>query len=533
MKQLTLLTLFLIPAHLAFSQSKQDTLRLPGKETVNATNGKIDSVNHSVQSKLENLKIPGDTINKTAFRKADSIRASFQSNVDSLQTSYQRPVNQLDSASRSLQHRINSLQSLKMPTNKLTAKLDSVNNARTQKLSELNQKINHLKANAARDLKEINLPPEMEGPMKNLEQSIQGFKIATVDGKIPNLSTSANIPGLQVPGLGIPIAKSTIPALGGANVSGMNGAPGLNGVPEVNQLNDVTKPVTDLSKVTGQVGEYGKDVKNISQGKLDDVKSLDKVAENEAMKREGMSELKDKTGEIDKYKDQLGGRPDSAALDMLKSQSMPTAVNHFAGQEKALQGAMNQMARLKSKYSQVKSVANLPKRLPNPLHDTPFIERIVPGVTFQLYNQGHFIMDVTPAALYKITPRFSAGAGWVQRIRFDKGKQNTDHVYGPRAILQFNWSQGFSLRFQPELLNTFIPPQLIPGPSPESGSREWVWGAMVGIKKDFKVYKKIKGNTELVYNLYNPESKSPYPDRLMVRFGFEFPLKKRTKVESQ
>ena len=172
-------------------------------------------------------------------------------------------------------------------------------------------------------------------------------------------------------------------------------------------------------------------------------------------------------------------------------------------------------------------MADLPKKLPNPLHDTPFIERLVPGLTFQLLKSQSVLLDVNVLALYRITPRLSSGAGWVERVAFDGKKQNSTRVYGPRAAVQFNWSKGFSLRFQPELLNTFVPPQLIP--SGTDGVREWVWSAFVGIKKDFGVMKFIRGNTEVMYNLYDPQNKSPYTDRLVVRFGFEFPVKKRMR----
>jgi hypothetical protein len=78
------------------------------------------------------------------------------------------------------------------------------------------------------------------------------------------------------------------------------------------------------------------------------------------------------------------------------------------------------------------------------------------------------------------------------------------------------------------LLNADIPPQLVMNPS-DNGNREWVWSAFVGIKKDFTVFKNIKGNTEALFNLYDQQNKSPYPDKFVVRFGFEFPMKKRLK----
>ena len=518
MKKVTLLSLFLITCQLALAQ---DSLRLHLKDPSRLTVKKIDSANTNLHSKLDSLTLPGDSTARANLKKADAVRTAFQSKVDSLQTAYQKPLNKMDSVRGSLQHKIDSLKTLRLPTDKLTAKytaqLDSINRIRTQKLAELNHKVEGLKSKATESLRGINLPPQMQGAVQNLTSSIQGYKIPMVNGKIPAVDlSSARLPGFQIPS-----GNQKLPSMGNTQVPGLNS----------NQLKGLTTGSTDISKITNQASGYSKDIQNISQGKMDDVKNLDKAAENQVMKTGAMGELKGGTAEVDKYKGKLNGRPDSAALQLVKDQAkaelMKEATNHFKGQEAVLQQAMGQMSKLKAKYSEVKSMADLPKKLPNPLRGTPFIERIIPGVSFQIYNNGQFLIDVNPVLLYRITPRFSAGTGWVERVTFGHRHHNTDRVYGTRSVFQLNWTRGFTFRFQPELLNTFVPPQLIPTPGITEGQREWVWSAFVGMKKEFNVFKRIRGNTEVMYNLYNPQSTSPYPDRIVVRFGFEFPMKKR------
>jgi len=51
----------------------------------------------------------------------------------------------------------------------------------------------------------------------------------------------------------------------------------------------------------------------------------------------------------------------------------------------------------------------------------------------------------------------------------------------------------------------------------------------MGMKKDFTVYKQIKGYSEILYNLWDKDGMSPYGDKLSVRFDFEFPMKKKVK----
>jgi hypothetical protein len=63
-------------------------------------------------------------------------------------------------------------------------------------------------------------------------------------------------------------------------------------------------------------------------------------------------------------------------------------------------------------------------------------------------------------------------------------------------------------------------------PNADIVGRAWVTSYFGGIKKDFQLTKSLKANVQLLYNLYNPEKKSPYTNRFNVRTGFEFPLKK-------
>jgi hypothetical protein len=58
--------------------------------------------------------------------------------------------------------------------------------------------------------------------------------------------------------------------------------------------------------------------------------------------------------------------------------------------------------------------------------------------------------------------------------------------------------------------------------------REWVWNLLGGIKKDYRISKRLRGNLQLMYNFIDPKDKSPYP-RQNVRIGFEFGWGKKTR----
>jgi hypothetical protein len=526
-KKAFLLIVFSVTVCVAFSQEKKDTLQLPTQATEKAIL-KVDSVNSSLQSKIDNAKLPGDSTTRSAYHRVDSIRSGFQSKADSLQLAYKKPMDNIDATSKLLQHKIDSLQTLKLPTDKLAAKLDSVKSIGTKKIAELNQKVEKLKGKATESLKSLNLSKEMQGPVDKLQQSVGAYKIPTVDGKIPDLGMG----GTKLPGLEMPNGMNAS-SLGNTKIPGMEGLPaGQAGVGEIKELKNLTNETKELSNLSKEAGAYGKDIKNISQGKLSEVKNIDKAAEDEAKKMVGGKELTGMTGDLEKYKKQLSGRPDSAALSMAKQEAkemvMKEATNHFAGKEEILKGAMDKMAKLKTRYSEVKSMADLPKRLPNPLKGKPFRERLIPGFTLQFLSDKNFKMDFNPSIAYHLRPRLKAGIGWNERITFASWLPTiTDRVYGLRTFGEFTLPKGFNARADIELLNAIIPPLLIN--TTDVGKRDWEWSMLVGLKKEFKIYKSISGNVQTMYRVWSDHDKVPFPDRLVVRMGFEFPMKKKIK----
>lgn len=70
-------------------------------------------------------------------------------------------------------------------------------------------------------------------------------------------------------------------------------------------------------------------------------------------------------------------------------------------------------------------------------------------------------------------------------------------------------------------MNTMVPPSTITT-SLDPEQREWVWGAFVGLKKEYRFFKNVKGTAMIMTRIFNPDRKSPYADVLNVRFGFEF-----------
>jgi hypothetical protein len=206
------------------------------------------------------------------------------------------------------------------------------------------------------------------------------------------------------------------------------------------------------------------------------------------------------------------------------------AVNHFAGKEKELQSAMSQINKYKKKYASLSSIKDIPKRARNTMHGKPLIERLVPGISLQVLKKGTALIDFNPQAGYRFNGRLTVGTGWNERIGFLRYAHVTlkDRIYGPRTFAEFKFKKGFAVRGDIEAMNTIVPPLITGINSADPSSRHWVWGVFGGMKKEYTISKGIRGNLQIMYNFHDRFFKiSPYADRLNVRMGFEFPMKKK------
>jgi hypothetical protein len=142
------------------------------------------------------------------------------------------------------------------------------------------------------------------------------------------------------------------------------------------------------------------------------------------------------------------------------------------------------------------------------------------------------MIDLNPSLTWLLSRHIAAGAGWNERIAFAKWNKlsPSDRIYGPRLFGSYNFKKGFSAKAEIEKMNTLIPNSTL---STDAGTRQWVWSAFVGIKKDYKFIGKVNGNVQILYNIYDDHDNSPYFERLNIRMGFEFPMKKKVKVKAK
>lgn len=486
----------------------------------------------SVDSISQKLLLSPDTL-LPALQKIDSIRHSFNLEADSLQSKYQKTISKIDAQSKRLTTAIDSLQQLKMPASKHTRTLDSLNALRYTTVSKLTSKLDSLKSKTIGKLNALDLPPEYKEPLQQITGKVNAIGLNTGKITLPDLK----IPGYSLPkmdGLGNLTDKAgDITNIDPGNLPDIKTPTGdLGSVSEqVQGYQDNIKSLApdELGEVTTQGQTYQEDIRNISQGNLQDVEKLPETLESQASKIDGMDELQKQSGIIDAHKGQLDELKDSGkAREKAVAIAKKAAVDHFAGKQEQLKAAMEKISKYKQKYSSVSSIKDLPKRPPNPMKGKPIIERLVPGLYFQYQRKNAYLLDVNPYVGYKLSGRFTAGLGWNQRYAYDKNSRSflsRSKIYGPRGYVDFKLGKGFIAHMEGESMNTFVPSTFLG--NPDTGRKEWVWSFMTGIKKEYKIYKNLKGTALIQYNLFNRYYKAPYVDRLNSRIGFEYVLRKK------
>ena len=515
---------------------------------------------------------------------AKKLSQRFTHLTDSLKPDLSKYNRKLDSIKGDLTRRIDSLQRLKLPSGQYTHLLDSIERAGPLKdvkqaearLASLERKANEpvtkLNAEIGKIESKINQKLNLTNKEAGTDSSLPG-SVNLPDAKdlpgIPSAGTSPDQMGVSpnkvgvnqaIPNLNLNLPQGTLPnssnplngiiGLGNDNLTGnlgketnelkdLTNAPQkeLSQLKNAGELGQAEKEITRINQISSQAKGYSKDLKNLSEGNMDSVKQINQALEKKVMQNGEMKQFQSEVKGLDQYKTMAAKGNDPKALEQLAAeQAKQQAVNHFAGKEKELQSAMSQISKYKQKYSSLGSIHDIPKHARNTMHGKPVIERIMPGINLQVQKKSTVLIDFNPQIGYRFNGRLMAGGGWNERLGLYHYIHLThkDRIFGPRTFVEFSFRKGFALRGEVETMNTFVPPLITNSPAADFTNRQWIWGVFGGIKKEYKLSKTIRGNIQMMYNFHDRFYKtSPYGDRLNVRMGFEFPMKKRVNKETK
>lgn len=423
--------------------------------------------------------------------KLDSIQNEIQDSLLVLTQQYDSVKNISSRAIDRLQQKADSLTAINLPQPALLQKIDSVRAWRDDQLGKITLRTDTIRTKVMAKIETLKLPSPLKKQASKLISQVNGFDIS-MPGTLTDLSLVR--PDIDIPAVDVP---------------------SLPGVPDMDVGLETPEVLPDE---LGQINEYAGAV----PGNADE---LGTMVENQAVNLDELSALETGIEEVE----QANALPEmdmEGQSEQLKQQAVKKAVNHFKGKETQLQEAMNRMAEYKKKYSSVESLKDLPKRPPNAMKGKPFVERLVPGISLQVLRNNDWMIDLNPHVGYRISGKITAGIGWNQRIayNFDQDEFNTDaRVYGPRVYGTFMWKKGYGVEGVAEYLNV---PVRHPLYSNRFVHRKWLPGVMGGIRKEYRITRSLRGNLRILYNLYDPDYKSPYGDRLVVRMGMNVMLRK-------
>lgn len=411
-----------------------------------------------------------------------------------------------------LNHKKDSLNHLHLPTASVTHKIDSLEKANTVKLKELNGKIDKVKKETLSGVSALHLPPEAQNEINALTKSVHGFTVPKNFFQLPRMNL--NLKGLGIPGMsGTPFAIKFPSNLGIPTSQ----------IPSLQRLNLNMNQLPYLSKLEGSLGSELKQLQSAAS-----MQSLEKTALKEVSQNAEVKSLLKEETQVKDLEGQLAKAKDAKSAEALAEKQLAPAINHFAGKEKELQSAMGNISKYKQKYSNVKSLTELPKRAPNPLKDKPWIERIVPGLNYFILSKHSTFVDFNPYLGWRFNPRLTASIGWSERVGISHGRVGTnpyDRVYGVRGYISYSWAHGFIFRLSPEIMKAYVPT----GGTIDTKEPTAAFGLFAGIRKDFRIYKSIIGYSEGMYNFTQKPRQNIYGDRLSFRLGIEVTLKKRNK----
>lgn len=469
-----------------------------------------------------------DTILGRAGLKLDSLEQSFTFKSDSLKQSYSAQKEKLTSLKSSYQSKVDSLTKLNLPATQYTQKIDSVD----QRLAAVQQrtasKIDSLKGKVNEQIGRLKLPKEANGKVSKLTGLMDKVSVPTFDADItnkigidklntalPNTSGLTSIPSGNLPGTSLPNVNPAIP---GTDVN----MPDVKGSIPSTDIN--TGKIGDITSQTGDIQKQVKEATGSTEG-------LGKTLENKAADQvKGLPEQK-----LPDAPGMPGGIPKTGddAKEQLAGMAKKEAVNHFAGKEAALMGAMEKMSKYKQKYSSVNSLKDIKdEKHHNEMKGKPLRERLVPAITLQFQSWHDLMLDVNPSIGYRFTSSITGGLGFNQRVAFNIPERQFNRearVFGFRSYGEYTLKKGFGFRLDIECMNTPLKQKTIL--SDGSPGRDWVWSALVGVKQKYPIYKKLKGNAQLMYNLFDRDHRSPYTDRVNFRIGLELTIKKKKKTE--
>ncbi|HEY3405568.1 MAG TPA: hypothetical protein VGK59_19430 [Ohtaekwangia sp.] len=515
-------------------------------DTTQTLTGKIRSAIHSKSERLKTDSIGSDRSQaeldslKGLASYSDSLpkinpAQSVQAKTDSLQRLAEQPSQLLQQKISGLKDKLTPGDSLKPGAAGAQGKLDQLEQSVLGRTDSVRQRLDS----------SISSVQDKVGRKVN---DITNGKTAVPDGDI-------DIPAAQIPGAGLPDkdlpvsglpatgmdTKLDLPATGNVDLPSVDSnvkVPDvkLPGTEQLGKVNEVTQQVKGIDGKLGQAEKYEKEIKDLKKDAPEKLETLPddaekRLADVDAVQKAGgelskAEQLKAKNMTmVQQYRDK------KLIMAEMKRKTANVVNDLFAQNGDKVKTAQDKLAKSKQDAMRIKSVKDIFKKRSSELDNKHFYQRLVPGITWQLYNTSDMIpVDLALQVGYRFTPSLTAGGGFIYRVGisedFDHYVKGLD-IYGSRGYVDLALTKGFFAHAEFETLK--LTPDYMSSPA-ESGENR-VTGSYFGLGKRFNLSWHLRGN---LYGLYRVDYQGELPDvnKVCLRFGFEYMFKGRGKKKS-
>ncbi len=500
------------------STHKIDSLQSPTIGT--KLDHKTDSVNRSVALIQNKLTVPYDTVNKLASHLNHKLKLpdGVQQKADSLQGKVNNLESKVTNAQQQVQGKADALQ------NKVNAPIDKAQDELQSNLNKLNPENVKIPGQEELVLPKSNLPD-----LKTTGIDLPNTSLPTIDQKLPVVNAGN---GSQSLGTDIPKVDVNLPA-GVPDVKNGLSDIKLPQTESLDKIKDVSGEVNKLDGKLGEVEKYEADLQKLKSGE-----ELEKLPEEAEAQFKNMDQMKGVNSEINKAKsfqseqEALIQRYQNKKMlqEEITRKATHIANDYLAQNPIAVKSAQAQLAKSKSGFTKIKSVKDVFKRQSDELENKKFYQRLVPGVTFQIYNNKQVSIDLATQLGYRFSPKLIGGIGFIYRTGFSKNYKyfaSAQGVYGGRAYVDFKVHKGIFAHGEFEVLN--INPNKVYQNQTQESTTTKIYGSYFGLGNKFKVSSKIMGSVLGLYRVdYN--GSLPAMNKINVRLGFDYVIKKRKKL---
>lgn len=428
-----------------------------------------------------------------------------------------------------LSRALDSLQQLQLPTEIYEAKKDSLQQALDysaklkQEIQTLQRELNTpLQGGRDKLQKEINkMTSRPEGMNEEALGTLKEQTGVNISTDLPQIE-GVSLKEIDLPANALPEVKGIeVPELSLESLERTQ-LPQINGI-EPEKLTEKIETVGNLSEEVNRAGEYTEDLNTIAEGKLNQAKEVDQLAEQQLMQREEAAYFKEQTAGVKQPAEEfLKYRNEDHLKQKAVEEAPKAAVDHFAGQKDKLNAARSKLNKYKGRYQEVKSIKELPKNplKRNPLKGKPWPERWVIGSIWQFHKQDQFKIDLGPSLAYRLSDKVEIGAAYQWRLTVDKEAplflSTQDWLSGYSLFADYKIKKGFFIRGTAARLSLLPPME----PTREEGqSKAWVNSYKLGAGKSYTFFKSLKGYSVIQYSFSNGVDK-PLENPLELKIGF-------------